>query len=77
MPCDHAFNPPFLGGKIIELAKFCFMSERYEPNLSFLSKLVIVSHCVKFQFQLKFREENTRWKNAYFRRAFIKENPTV
>ena len=21
---DQAFNPPFLGGKIIELAKFCF-----------------------------------------------------
>ena len=25
--CDQAFNPPFLGGKIIELAKFCFMNK--------------------------------------------------
>ena len=24
MLCDQAFNLPFLGGKIIELAKFCF-----------------------------------------------------
>ena len=42
--CDQAFNPPFLGGKIIELAKFCFMNKRFETNLSFFSKLVIVSH---------------------------------
>ena len=26
-PCDQAFNPPFLGGKIIELAKFCFKNK--------------------------------------------------
>ena len=45
-PCDQAFNPPFLGGKIIELAKFCFKNKRFEPSLSFLSKQVIVSHCV-------------------------------
>ena len=45
-PCDQAFNPPFLGGKIIELAKFCFKNKRFEPSLSFFSKQVIVSHCV-------------------------------
>ena len=45
-PCDQAFNPPFLGGKIIELAKFCFQNKRFEPSLSFFSKQVIVSHCV-------------------------------
>ena len=46
--CDQAFNPPFLplGGKIIELAKFCFMNKRFETNLSFFSKPVIVSDCV-------------------------------
>ena len=44
--CDQAFNPPFLGGKIIELAKFCFMNKRFETNLSFFSKPVIVSQCV-------------------------------
>ena len=59
--CDQAFNPPFLSGKlIIELAKFCFMNKRFETNLSFFSKPVIVSHCV-FQFQiLNFRQKNTR-----------------
>ena len=45
-PCDQAFNPPFLGSKIIELAKFCFKNKRFEPSLSFFSKQVIVSHCV-------------------------------
>ena len=46
-PCDQAFYPPFLGGKIIELlAKFCFKNKRFEPSLSFFSKQVIVSHCV-------------------------------
>ena len=44
--CDQAFNPPFLGGEIIELAKFCFMNKISETNLSFFSKPVIVSHCV-------------------------------
>ena len=44
--CDQVFNPPFLGGKIIELAKFCFMNKRFETNLTFFSKPVIVSHCV-------------------------------
>ena len=44
--CDQAFNPPFLGGKINELAKFCFLNERFETNLSFFSKPVIVCHCV-------------------------------
>ena len=44
--CDQAFHPPFLGGKIIELAKFCFKNKRFEPSLSFFSKPVIVSHCV-------------------------------
>ena len=44
--CDQAFNPPFLGGKIIELAKFCFKNKRFEPSLSFFGKQVIVSHCV-------------------------------
>ena len=43
---DQAFNSPFLGGKIVELAKFCFINKRFEINLSFFSKLVIVSHCV-------------------------------
>ena len=42
---NSSFNPPFLGGKIIELAKFCFMNKRFETlNLSFFSKPVIVSH---------------------------------
>ena len=45
-PCDQAFNPPFLGGKIIELAEFCFKNKRFEPSLSFFGKQVIVSHCV-------------------------------
>ena len=45
-PCDQAFNPPFLGGKIIELAKFHFKNKRFEPSLLFFSKPVIVSHCV-------------------------------
>ena len=60
--CDQAFNPQFLGGKIIELAKFCFKNKRFEPSLSFFSKPVTyLSLCVKFQFQiLKFRQENTR-----------------
>ena len=31
--CNQAFNPPFLGGKIIELAKFCFMNKRFETKL--------------------------------------------
>ena len=44
--CDQAFNTPFLGGKINELAKFCFLNERFETNLSLFSKPVIVSHCV-------------------------------
>ena len=44
--CDQAFNPPFLAGKIIELAKFCFSNKRFETNISFFSKPVIVSHCV-------------------------------
>ena len=26
--CDLALNPPFLGGKIIELGKFCFIKKR-------------------------------------------------
>ena len=43
--CDKAFNPRFLGGKIIEF-KFCFMNKRFDTNLSFFSKPVIVSHCV-------------------------------
>ena len=45
-PCDQAFNPPFLGGKIIELAKLCFKNKRFEPRLSFFSKPMIVSHGV-------------------------------
>ena len=44
--CDNAFNPPYLGGKIIELVKICFMNKRFDTNLSFFSKAVIVSHCV-------------------------------
>ena len=32
-PCDQAFNPPFLGGKIIELGKFCFKNKGFEPSL--------------------------------------------
>ena len=28
-PCDQAFNTPFLGGKNIELAKFCFKNKRF------------------------------------------------
>ena len=41
--CDQAFNPPFLGDKIIELVKICFKNKRFEPCLSFFSKPVIVS----------------------------------
>ena len=41
-PCDQAFNPPFLGGKITELAKFCLKNKRFEPSLSLFSKPVIV-----------------------------------
>ena len=44
--CDQAFNPPFFGGKIILLAKFCFMNKRFETNLSFFSEPVIVFHRV-------------------------------
>ena len=51
--CDQAFNPPFLGGKINELAKFCFLNKRFETNLSFFSKPVIVFHCVS-SFHSKF-----------------------
>ena len=37
--CDLAlFNPPFLGGKMIELGKFCFIKTKFEPNLSCFSK---------------------------------------
>ena len=39
--CDQAFNPPFLGGKIIELSKFCFMNKRFETSLSFFCKPVL------------------------------------
>ena len=45
-PCGQAFNPPFLGGKLIELAKFCFKNKRFETSWSFFSKPMIVSHCV-------------------------------
>ena len=30
--CDQDFNPPFLGGKIIELAKFCLMNGVRKAN---------------------------------------------
>ena len=36
--CDQALNPPFLGGKMIELGKFCFIKTKFEPNLSCFSK---------------------------------------
>ena len=36
--CDLALNTPFLGGKIIELGKFCFIKAKFEPNLSCFSK---------------------------------------
>ncbi len=36
--CDLALNPPFLGGKIIELGKFCFIKTEFEPNLLCFSK---------------------------------------
>ena len=36
--CDLALNPPFLGGKMIELGKFCFIKTKCEPNLSCFSK---------------------------------------
>ena len=51
--CEQAFNPSFSGGKIIELAKFCFLNKRFETNLSFFNKLVIVFHCVR-SFNSKF-----------------------
>ena len=44
--CDQAFNLPFLSGKVIELAKFCFMNKQFDTNLLFFSEPVIVSHCV-------------------------------
>ena len=59
-PCDQAFNPPFLGGKIIELAKFCFKNKRFEPSLSFFTKQVIVSHSFNskfWNFAKKIRDE--------------------
>ena len=36
--CDLALNPPFLGGKIIKLGKFCFIKTKFEPNLLCFSK---------------------------------------
>ena len=36
--CDLALNPPFLGGKMIQLGKFCFIKTKFEPNLSCFSK---------------------------------------
>ena len=36
--CDLALNPPFLGGKMFELGKFCFIKTKFEPNLSCFSK---------------------------------------
>ncbi len=30
--CDQALNLPFLGGKMIELGKFCFIKTKLEPN---------------------------------------------
>ncbi len=36
--CDLALNPPFLGGKMIKLGKFCFIETKFEPNLSCFSK---------------------------------------
>ncbi len=36
--CDLALNPPFLGGKMIELGKFCFFKTKFEPNLPCFSK---------------------------------------
>ena len=36
--CDQALNPPFLGGKMVELGKFCFIKTKFEPNLSCFSK---------------------------------------
>ena len=42
----HHLQSAILGGKINELAKFCFLNKRFETNLSFFSKPVIVSHCV-------------------------------
>ena len=46
-------QPPFLGRKIIEFAKFCFMNKRFEANLSFFIKPVIVSDGV-WSFYSKF-----------------------
>ena len=79
--CDQAFNPPFLGGKIIELAKFCFMNKRFEPDLSFFSKPMIVSHCVysfnsKFWiFAKKIRDEKMHIFGEHLHRKIPQFNP--
>ena len=45
--CDQAFNPPFLLWQNYGITQILFlMNKRFEPNLSFFSKPMIVSHCV-------------------------------
>ncbi len=39
--CDLALNPPFLGGKMIELGKFCFIKTKFEQNLSCFSTFIV------------------------------------
>ena len=43
--CDLALNPPFLGGKIIKLGKFCFIKTKFEPNLLCFSKRLSLTMC--------------------------------
>ena len=44
--CDQALNPPFLGGKIIEFGKFCFIKKKNERNFSFLIEPVSVANSI-------------------------------
>ena len=51
--CDQALNPPFLGGKIIELGKFCFIKKKIERSFSFFIKPACVANSV-WNFSHKF-----------------------
>ena len=44
--CDQALDRPFLGGKLIELGKFCFIKAKIEQNFSFFIKPVSVANFV-------------------------------
>ena len=69
--CDQALNPPFLGDKIIELGKFCFIKKENERNFSFFTEPVSVvwNFSIKFRnFAEKIRDEKMHIFGAYLRR---------